>query len=80
LREADNPPMESVDTAFDGTRRPNGFVCGGGQGAAAWLQWQYIPEQPGLAVINLTRLNYLMDKTSEILPYLTAQRRTAFAS
>ncbi len=72
--QADNPPMQSVEMAFDGDPKTKWFSFAEvGANQPAWLQWQYIPEQPGLGVINLTRLNYLMDKTSEILPYLTAQ-------
>jgi PAS domain S-box-containing protein len=68
LAGGENPPMEAADMAFDHEPKTKWLVYyQNSTNSPYWLQWQYLPKQEGLPVINLLRLNRLLDRTSEIM-------------
>jgi signal transduction histidine kinase len=53
---ADNPPLESVEMAFDGDPKTKWLVT---IGNPAWIQWQCVPRDETMPVINQRQLERL---------------------
>jgi len=59
--DSENPPMESVDRAFDGEARTKWLAFSyASTNQSDWLQWQFVPRVDGLPVIDLLQLNRLL--------------------
>ena len=64
--ETDNPPAESTDMAFDGDAKTKWLsFTPPAPGKPNWIQWQYLPKEEGLPVINLRRLDRLANNDAE---------------
>ncbi len=67
--ETDNPPAESTDMAFDGDAKTKWLsFTPPAPGKPNWIQWQYLPKEEGLPVINLRRLDRLANNTENKAP------------
>ena len=65
--EADNPPTEATESAFDGDPKTKWLDFTITDPAKpCWIQWQYIPAEKDLPVINLRRLDSLAGNMEKV--------------
>jgi signal transduction histidine kinase len=63
--KADNPPLESVEMAFDGDPKTKWFTFENvSPGTPSWLQWQSVPREETMPVISQRQLDRLAGSLS----------------
>ena len=69
LAEAENPPMEAVEHAFDGKARTKwlSFTMDDNANRSSWVQWEYIPGGGDPPAVNLRWLKGLQNHRPELV-------------
>ena len=65
--QSENPPVEGAEMAFDGDAKTKWFIFPQpGATEPPWIQWQFVPEEKDLPVVNQRRLQRFTDRSRKI--------------